>query len=79
MWHFMEVKCVYTGRKAKVGNLREWSLTSLAQNRLTPRQQFCLISNLLRRLRPVETFPKLSMTSDFGCVALRCFASSVNG
>ena len=38
----LKLKCVYTRRKAKLGNFRGWSLTSLAQNRLTIHQQFCL-------------------------------------
>ena len=33
---------LYTGREAKVGNFCEWSLTSLAQNRPTAHQKFCL-------------------------------------
>ena len=34
--------CVYIGREAKVGNYREWPLTSLARNRPTTHKQFSL-------------------------------------
>ena len=37
-----DFKCVYTGREAKVGNFREWSYTSLAENRPTIEKQVCL-------------------------------------
>ena len=33
---------IYTGREAKVGNLHERSLSSLAQNRLITQKQFWL-------------------------------------
>ena len=49
----------------KVANIHEWLLTSLAQNRLTIYQQFCL-SEIKQ---PLSTFHRLWMTSDFGCFA----------
>ena len=45
--NLIKVRLHRTRSKAKVGKLREWSLTSLAQNRLT-------ISSTI--LRPVATF-----------------------
>ena len=37
-----------------------------------------MLHNCSRRLRPVATFCELSMTSNFGCFASLCFASSLN-
>ena len=66
-------------REAKFGNLREWSLSSLAQNRPTIQKQFCLcygkLRNRSRSLLQDETLRKLLMTSNFGCFALLCVQS----
>ena len=35
------LSCVYIGREAKIGILREWSRASFDQNRPTIQQQFC--------------------------------------
>ena len=37
----MHIRCIYTGLEAKVANLRDWSLRSLAQNRPITQRQFC--------------------------------------
>ena len=63
--------------KQKAGNLHQWSLTSLAQNRPTIHQQFYVPVNEVKqpgckvcdRSKP---FAKFSMTSNFGCFALVC-------
>ena len=73
-------KCVYVGRKVKVGNLRERSLTSLAQSRPTIYQYFCL-SKVKQPLVKFATDCNLSVVVDDGIlvvwVALLCFTSSV--
>ena len=38
----LSISVMVTGRETKVGNLREWSLTSLSQNRPTIQKQSCL-------------------------------------
>ena len=53
--------------KAKIANFYKWLLTSLAQNRPTPKQQFCLKVNLKQPLAKFEIFGELSVTSNFSC------------
>ena len=59
----IQMTCVYTGREAKVSNLREWLLSSFVHNRPTIQQQFC--QSEIKQ--PVVTFRKLSMMSHCGC------------
>ena len=73
----VEINGAFTldANQREVCNLREWSLTSLAQNRPTIQNNFVYVklTNRSRSLRLVKTFRKLSITSNFGC-----FASNVN-
>ena len=68
--------------EAKVANLRKWSLTSLAQNRPTTKQQFCL-REVKQQLAKFTTGCNISRVVDdvkfwLLRVALRYFAYSVN-
>ena len=76
------LKCVYTGCKAKLGNLFQWSITLFAQNSLTIQPQFCL-SEVKQSFAKFATCRNFSQVVDdvklwLIRIALRCFASIVN-
>ena len=76
------LRCVYTGCKAKVDNLCEWSFTSLAQTMPTAHPQFRVseVTQLLAKF--ASGWSLLQVVGDIKfwllCIALHCFTSSVN-
>ena len=66
-----------TQREAKVGNLREWWITSLTQNRATIHLQFC-VSEAKQPLAKSATSCKFPQVIDDVAFWLLCFASCLN-